>query len=233
MALSDIYATPTDDEEVLKKRKLLASALWKARQEGFSAPDAFVSETGFTADDIRSNEIDVSGGTGLTAPEIASFTERLYSGKYDKPMSTFDQEEQEARRKSEASGAFGGEGWRGTSSKGFVDTPNLDRLAKMQEEPVGYRPMEDSRRLIASEAGQARRIAQKAARAGIDPSKYATDDLRAMGFKAGGITTQAERETRSELQKAAEEQRRKDAIEKEERLRKEEEERQKKAVEES
>ena len=209
MALSDIYAPPTSDEETKKKRLELASKLWKAKEAGLSPADALRQEAGVDVSTSDGTSIDTNLGTGLTEREIAGFTERLYSGKYDKRAgeSVFDQQEREARERSKASGAFGGEGWRGQSSIGKADTPRLDRLAEMQNEPVGSRRMSDSRRLIGSPASQMRRIARKAARAGINVEKYTPEQLKGMGFSAGGIRSEAEGKLRREQEKRDREER--------------------------
>lgn len=226
MALSDIYAPPTEDEEVRKNRLKLASKLWQARQSGLSPSEAMRNETGADISNPQDSAIDTKMGTGLTEKEIAGFVERLYSGKYDKKKSVFDVEEEAARKKSEASGAFGGGGGRVESPPSFVNTPNLDRWKQMQSEPVGFRTMSDSRRLITSPAGQVRSIFRKAQRAGVDTRGRTLEELQAMGFKAGGITSQAERERRDAMLVAREQQKRKEAIKEaeDERKRREEEE---------
>jgi hypothetical protein len=221
MALSDIYAPPTSDEEIKKKRRELASKLWKAKEAGLSPADALRREAGVDVLTSDGESIDTNLGTGLTEREIAGFTERLYSGKYDKRTgeSVFDQQEREARERSKASGAFGGEGWRGQSSVEKADTPRLDRLAEMQNEPVGSRRMSDSRRLIASPAGQMRRIARKAMKAGVDARQFTPDQLKGMGFSAGGIRSEEEGKRRREQERMDREERARILKEERERLR--------------
>jgi hypothetical protein len=203
MALSDIYAPAAQDEDTLKKRRELASRLWKARESGMTPEDAMRSETGVDINHLN-NTVDTKFGTGLQESEIAGFVDRLYRGKYDQNNtneSVFDRQEREARERSTASGAFGGPNWRGQSSEAQPETPRLDRLAQMQNEPIGSRPMSSSRRLIGSPASQMRRINNKAIRARIDPSKYSVDELKGMGFSAGGIRSHEEGERRREQER--------------------------------
>ena len=123
--------------------------------------------------------------------------------------STFAQQEEQARARSEAAGAFGGEDQRGRSLASSVKTPNLDRLAQMQDEPVGSRTMESETRTITSPEGQMRLMARKAARAGIDVGQLisanrgdvmaAFGELEAAGLGARGIRSQEEVRARPEL----------------------------------
>ena len=209
MAISDpsIYASPMDDEEIKKKRRLLASSLWEARQKGLTPEQAFSKEMMAEPSEFAANPNIRFDDLNLSPLEIGGFIDRLYAGKYDKPkstMSTFDQEEQEARKRSAASGAFGGEGWRGKSSRAFVDTPNLDRLAKMQEEPVGFRTMADSRKMVGGPEVEIKGILRKAMNMGINPNQLiaskegnlfaAIDALKAAGIYHGGLKTAEESE---------------------------------------
>jgi hypothetical protein len=221
MALSDIYAPAVSDEETKKKRRDLASKLWQAKESGLSAAEAARQVSGVDVFNPNPESIDTKFGTGLSEQEILGFTERLYSGKYDKRAgeSVFDQQEREARERSKASGAFGGEGWRGQSSVSKPDTPRLDRLAEMQNEPVGSRRMSDSRRLIGSPASQMRRIARKASRAGINVEKYTPEQLKGMGFSASGIRSEEEGKLRREQEKRDREERARILKEERDRLR--------------
>jgi hypothetical protein len=223
MALSDpsIYSPPTDDEEIKKKRRLLASSLWEARQKGLTPEQAFSKEMVAEPSEFAANPNIRLDDLNLSPLEIGGFIDRLYAGKYDKPkstMSTFAQEEQEARKRSAASGAFGGEGWKGKSSQAFVRTPNLDRLAEMQKEPVGFRTMADSRRSIESPEGEAKRLFRKALDMRIDPSTLITREggltgainaLKEAGIGRGILTaeeTKARRELSSQQRRTQREQ---------------------------
>lgn len=137
------YAAPTDDPEMKRKRIELASRLFQAKQAGKGMSEAVSSETGVDVGNIQQGVVDTAGGTGLTEGEIAGFAERLYAGKYDtaKKGSVFDQQERAAQERSKASGAFGGDNWRGQSSTDQAQTPLLDQYAEYQKSPIGSTPM--------------------------------------------------------------------------------------------
>ena len=178
----------------LGERKLLADEL---RQ--FAA-----GQSKETAESLAQMGSDI----GVSRGQLSSLYKQYKSEMGNAPQSTFEREEEQARARSKASGAFGGEGQRGQSSAGFAVTPNLDRWQQMQNEPVGSRRMGDERRIITSPAGQMRSMARKAARAGIDINSLisanrgnveaAYDTLQAAGLGPRGIRTQEEARARSE-----------------------------------
>lgn len=188
----------------LEKRQLLAEELRK-----------FASGTSDqTAESLveQGSEVGVSRGqlSNLYKQYRKDIGSDLMAGP-PKPesQSRFEREEEQARARSQASGAFGGEGQIGESSKGFVTTPNLDRLAQMQSEPVGSRTMESETRMITSPAGQMRLMARKADRAGINIGQLiaanrgdvmaAFGELEASGLGARGIRSQEEVRARPAL----------------------------------
>lgn len=185
--------SPNPIGDPLEKRKLLAEELRR-----FAA-----GESQETAQSLKEQ----GGEIGVSPTQLSALYQKYKSERG--AGSTFAQQEEQARARSEAAGAFGGEGQRGKSSAGFVSTPNLDRLAQMQNEPVGSRTMESETRMITSPEGQIRLMARKAARAGIDIGQLisanrgdvmaAFGELEAAGLGARGIRSQEEVRARPEL----------------------------------
>jgi hypothetical protein len=174
----------------LEKRKLLAEEL---RQ--FAA-----GKSKETAQSLKEQ----GGEVGVTPTQLSALYQKYK--EEGKAGSTFAQEEEQARARSQASGAFGGDGQRGQSSADFVSTPNLDQYAG---ESFGSRPMGSERRMITSPAGQMRLIARKADRAGVNINQLisanrgdvaaAFGELEAAGFGTRGIRSQEEVRARPEL----------------------------------
>ena len=220
--------SPASIGDPLEKRKLLAEEL---RQ--FAA-----GKSKETAQSLKEQ----GGEIGVTPTQLSSLYQKYKTEGGSK--STFEQEEEGKRARSQASGAFGGDGWRGRSSANSVSTPNLDQYAS---DAFGARPMGSETRMITSPAGQMRLMARKAGRAGISIDRLigstggnvqaAMDKLEVAGIGARGIRTQEEARTspqqtaeqreakRELLQQQAEEIRKAEAA----RIAKEEEERRKEA----
>ena len=178
--------TPPEDEEELDKRKELALVLKKfARGDIKVDPEEMVK----VGADIGISRGQLSNLYKQYKKEIGS---ELMAGPPE-PAGQKPAGQEPAKQKS-----------------GFT-TPNLDRLAQMQNEPIGSRPMGSERRIITSPEGQMRLMARKAARAGIDVGQLissnrgdiaaAFGELDIAGLGAKGIRTQEEVRLRPELAK--------------------------------
>lgn len=182
--------SPVSIGDPLEKRKLLAEEL---RQ--FAA-----GKSKETAQSLKEQ----GGEIGVTPSQLSSLYQRYK--EEGKAKSTFEQEEEGKLARSQASGAFGGDDWRGRSSANSVSTPNLDQYAS---DKFGARPMGSETRMITSPEGQMRLMARKAARAGIDVGQLisanrgdvmaAFGELEASGLGARGIRSQEEVRARPEL----------------------------------
>ncbi len=187
----------SSEPDPLEKRKLLAEEL---RQ--FAA-----GKSKETAQSLKEQ----GGEIGVTPTQLSNLYKQYKAESEKGPTkldggSTFEQEEEQARARSKASGAFGGDDWRGRSSANSVSTPNLDQYAS---DAFGARPMGSERRMITSPEGQMRLMARKAARAGIDVGQLisatkgdvmaAFGELEASGLGARGIRSQEEVRARPEL----------------------------------
>jgi hypothetical protein len=155
--------------------------------------------------------IEQGGEVGVSREQLSNLYKQYRAESEKGPTkldggSMFEQEEEQARARSKASGAFGGDDWRGRSSANSVSTPDLDQYAS---DAFGARPMGSERRVITSPEGQMRLIARKADRAGININSLISankgdvaasfDALEAAGFSPKGIRSEEEVRARPEL----------------------------------
>lgn len=183
--------TPPEDEEELDKRKELALVLKEfARGDIKVDPEEMVK---------------VGADIGVSRRQLSN----LYK-QYKKEIGSELMADPPEPAGQEPAGQEPA-GQEPAKQKSGFTTPNLDRLAQMQNEPIGSRPMGSERRIITSPEGQMRLMARKAARAGIDVGQLisanrgdiaaAFGELDTAGFGAKGIRTQEEVRSRPELAK--------------------------------
>lgn len=196
-------ADPITDPETLKRRREMASRLFQAREKGLTREQALSSEAGLDEKNLTGMP-DMAFGTNLTEQQISAFADRLYAGKYDQaqPQSVFDQQEIGAQKRATASGAFGGPTAIGKSSLGQPATPNLDRLAKMQSEPIGSNLM-----------GATGGLGKGPSKTGGTPLGGANSSFKIFPTIAAGLTERIQRNVARDVAVAAaeEEEKKKDA----------------------
>jgi hypothetical protein len=155
MALPMIYTPPKDKAE-LERRKVLAEQLKEFVQKPDSSPN--------TAESLMSE----AGRVGVSKDQMSSLYKQ-YATTAAKP-SMFAEQEAEARKRSAASGAFGGVNQNPSMSTGPA-TRLLDRYDAMQGSgsPMGSASTLSQTRSLGSETGKAFRMERK---------------LRGMGYSA-------------------------------------------------
>lgn len=186
-------ADPIIDPETLKRRREMASRLFQAREKGLTREQALSSEAGLDEKNLTGMP-DMAFGTNLTEQQISAFANRLYAGKYDQaqPQSVFDRQEIGAQKRAAASGAFGGPTAIGKSSLGQPATPNLDRLAKMQSEPIGSNLM-----------GATGGLGKGPSKTGGTPLGGADSSFKIFPTIAAGLMDRAQKSAQREISEAA------------------------------
>ncbi len=127
-------------DDLLKNRQQLASylrdAMAQARKSGMTQAEAMKQ--------VGSDVAGMEATTGLSRKQMADYATRSFLTPENQqpntqPDSGFAQQEQEARARSRASGAFGGPNTTATPSGGLTaaQTPRLAALEAMQSQPIG------------------------------------------------------------------------------------------------